>query len=128
MPNATIPFDFRPSQVIQTTGSYTIPANKYAYVTACSTETSVTVDGNNWILSKLKRDTINAVYSTGQAIYTIDYSGYYNIFIVSAPSAVLAIRPWNHTSEVTWSKNMTNGQYLRFDAGTYDAGIHTERW
>lgn len=123
MPNATIPFDFRPSQVVQTNGSYTIPANKYAHVTAWATDSYVSVDGNNWLTSKRIRDTIN-FNSPGvdQLAYTIEATGWYSIFFVSTPaSAALLLRPWNTSTSVAWSDNPVNNSYLTFtstNAGT----------
>lgn len=116
MPNATIPFDFRPSQVIQTTGSYTIPANKYAYVTAWATDTYVTVDGNNWLTSKRIRDTLsNSVPGTMTTIYTIEASGLYDFFIVATPaSAQFWVRPWNTTVDLAITTTLTAQTYATF--------------
>lgn len=75
MPSATYGFNGNPSSVSVKTGSYTIPANKYAYITAnCENGATFSIDGtvalssNNW--SVLAKSTGNIYSTTGVASYT----------------------------------------------------------
>ena len=75
MPSATYGFNGNPSSVSVKTGSYTIPANKYAYITAnCENGATFSIDGtvalssNSW--SALAKSTGNLYSTAGVATYT----------------------------------------------------------
>ena len=118
MPGATIPFDFRPSstQVVEA-ASYTVPANKYAYVYGYADFNTITIDGDLWLRSNVWRDTINT--SPGSAdvtLATIVYSGYYMIYCVN--SAAIAVRPYNAAGALPVVAAATTATYANFVAPT----------